>query len=55
MKTNVNIVYFPLRSPKISSRISKGLFIPGWLYKAAVKWMQIEYSFPLKTICIAYT
>lgn len=55
MKTNVNIVYFPLRSSEISSRISKVPFIPVWQYKADVKWMQIEYTFPLKTIYIAYT
>jgi len=55
MKTNVNTIYFPLTTLTISSRIAKGLFIPVQQYKADLKWNQIEYSFLLKTICIAYT
>lgn len=55
MKTNVNTIYFPLTTLKISSRIPKGPFIPVGQYKADLKRMQIEYSFLLKTICIADT
>lgn len=50
LKTNVNMIYFPLAISQISSRIPRGPLVPIWKYKVDLKWMQIEYLFPLNTI-----
>lgn len=45
---------FSLNIFENSSRIPNSPFMPVQQHKADLKWMQTEYSYPLKTICIAY-